>query len=308
MLLSDFIRYAERSLSDLYPSPEARGIVSMLCSARLGVKSYTHIVEPGYTVPEELLPGLESDLGRLRASEPVQYVLGYAEFCGRRFHVDRRVLIPRPETELLVSLASEIMRAAGGKPRVLDLCTGSGCIAWSLALDFPGAEVTAADISPDALDVARSQFSGPDPEFPGSGLVSSGSGPVCSGSVFSGPGFVLADVLGPVPAPIERKGPFGLIVSNPPYVMQKERPSMRRNVLDYEPGLALFVPDDDPLVFYRACARWTDALLAPDGCALFEINEALGDATASLMRSFGFGSAEVLPDLSGRARFVRVRR
>ena len=296
MLLSDFIRYAERSLSDLYPSPEARGIVSMLCSARLGVKSYTHIVEPGYTVPEELLPGLESDLGRLRASEPVQYVLGYAEFCGRRFHVDRRVLIPRPETELLVSLASEIMRAAGGKPRVLDLCTGSGCIAWSLALDFPGAEVTAADISPDALEVARSQFSGPDPEFPG-------SGPVCSG-----PGFVLADVLGPVPATLERKGPFGLIVSNPPYVMQKERPSMRRNVLDYEPGLALFVPDDDPLVFYRACARWTDALLAPDGCALFEINEALGDATASLMRSFGFGSAEVLPDLSGRARFVRVRR
>ena len=287
MLLSDFIRYAERSLSDLYPSPEARGIVSMLCSARLGVKSYTHIVEPGYTVPEELLPGLESDLGRLLAFEPVQYVLGYAEFCGRRFHVDRRVLIPRPETELLVSLASEIIRAAGGKPRVLDLCSGSGCIAWSLALDFPEAEVTAADISPDALDVARSQFSGP---------------------VFSVPEFVLADVLGPVPATLERKGPFGLIVSNPPYVMQKERPSMRRNVLDYEPGLALFVPDDDPLVFYRACARWTDALLVPDGCALFEINEALGDETASLMRSFGFGSAEVLPDLSGRARFVRVRR
>ena len=287
MLLSDFIRYAERSLSDLYPSPEARGIVSMLCSARLGVKSYTHIVEPGYTVPEELLPGMESDLGRLRASEPVQYVLGYAEFCGRRFHVDRWVLIPRPETELLVSLASEIIRAAGGKSRVLDLCTGSGCIAWSLALDFPEAEVTAADISPDALEVARSQFSGP---------------------VFSVPEFVLADVLGPVPATLERKGPFGLIVSNPPYVMQKERPSMRRNVLDYEPGLALFVPDDDPLVFYRACARWTDALLAPDGCALFEINEALGDEAASLMRSLGFGSVEVLPDLSGRARFVRVRR
>ena len=303
MLLSDFIRYAERSLSDLYPSPEARGIVSMLCSARLGVKSYTHIVEPGYTVPEELLPGLESDLGRLLASEPVQYVLGYVEFCGRRFHVDRRVLIPRPETALLVSLASEIIRAAGGKPRVLDLCTGSGCIAWSLALDFPEAEVTAADISHDALEVARSQFSGPDPESPGSSLVSSGSG-----SVSSGPEFVLADVLGPVPATLERKGPFGRIVSNPPYVMQKERPSMRRNVLDYEPGLALFVPDDDPLVFYRACARWTAALLAPDGCALFEINEALGDEAASLMRSFGFGSAEVLPDLSGRARFVRVRR
>ena len=294
MLLSDFIRYAERSLSDLYPSPEARGIVSMLCSARLGVKSYTHIVEPGYTVPDELLPALERDLGRLLASEPVQYVLGYAEFCGRRFRVDSRVLIPRPETELLVSLASESIRAAGGKSRVLDLCTGSGCIAWSLALDFPGAEVTAADVSADALEVARSQFSGP---------VSSVPDPVSSG-----PEFVLADVLGPVPAPLERKGPFGLIVSNPPYVMNREKPSMRRNVLDYEPGLALFVPDDDPLVFYRACARWTAVLLAPDGCALFEINEALGDATASLMRSFGFGSAEVLPDLSGRARFVRVRR
>lgn len=294
MLLSDFIRYAERSLSDLYPSPEARGIVSMLCSARLGVKSYTHIVEPGYTVPEELLPGLERDLVRLLASEPVQYVLGYADFCGRRFHVDRRVLIPRLETELLVSLASEIIRAAGGKSRVLDLCTGSGCIAWSLALDFPEAEVTGADISPDALEVARTQFSGP---------VSSVPDPVSSG-----PEFVLADVLGSVPAVLERKGPFGLIVSNPPYVMNREKPSMRRNVLDYEPGLALFVPDDDPLVFYRACARWADVLLAPEGCALFEINETLGDATASLMRSFGFGSAEVLPDLSGRARFVRVRR
>ena len=155
MLLSDFIRHAERSLSDLYPSPEARGIVSMLCSARLGVKSYTHIVEPGYTVPEELLPGLESDLGRLRASEPVQYVLGYAEFCGRRFHVDRRVLIPRPETELLVSLASEIMRAAGGKPRVLDLCTGSGCLAILAQGVFQNAAVTGADISPDALEVAE---------------------------------------------------------------------------------------------------------------------------------------------------------
>lgn len=263
----------------------------MLCSARLGVKSYTHIVEPGYTVPEELLPGLERDLVRLLASEPVQYVLGCAEFCGRIFHVDRRVLIPRPETELLVSLASGSIRAAGGKSRVLDLCTGSGCIAWSLALDFPEAEVTGADISPDALEVARSQFSCSGTEFPG-----------------SGPEFVLADVLGSVPAVLERKGPFGLIVSNPPYVMNREKPSMRRNVLDYEPGLALFVPDDDPLVFYRACARWTDVLLAPDGCALFEINETLGDATASLMRSFGFGSAEVLPDLSGRARFVRVRR
>ena len=246
-------------------------------------------------LPEEL-DRMHRSVVRRAKGEPLQYITGDTQFRIIDVACEPGVLIPRPETELLVSLASEIIRAAGGKPRVLDLCTGSGCIAWSLALDFPEAEVTAADISPDALEVARSQFSGPDPEFPGSSLVS------------SGPEFVLADVLGPVPAPLERKGPFGLIVSNPPYVMNREKPSMRCNVLDYEPGLALFVPDDDPLVFYRACARWADVLLAPDGCALFEINETLGDATASLMRSFGFGSVEVLPDLSGRARFVRVRR
>ena len=273
----------------------------MLCSARLGVKSYTHIVEPGYTVPEELLPGLESDLGRLRASEPVQYVLGYAEFCGRRFHVDRRVLIPRPETELLVSLASEIMRAAGGKPRVLDLCTGSGCIAWSLALDFPEAEVTAADISPDALEVARSQFSGPDPEFPGSSLVSSGSG-----SVSSGPEFVLADVLGPVPAPLERKGPFGLIVSNPPYVMNREKPSMRRNVLDYEPHSALFVPDADPLRFYAPIARYAARALRPGGALYFELNPLTADLTADMVRQAGFTQVDVYRDMYGKRRMMKA--
>lgn len=259
-------------------------MVSVLCGEKLGVKSYTHIIEPSRAIPDGVLPELLSCMERLMQAEPLQYVLGYAEFCGRRFKVDGRVLIPRPETEQLVGLAEERMRASGLKAGVLDLCTGSGCIAWSLRLDFPGTEVTAVDISGDALELACSQFPVPGPEF------------------------VQADIRGPVPELVRSRGPYGLIVSNPPYVLESERAAMRSNVLDHEPGLALFVPDDDPLVFYRACAAWAADLLAPDGCVLFEINEAFGPQTASMMRSCGFTTVEVLPDLYGKPRFVRACR
>jgi release factor glutamine methyltransferase len=167
-----------------------------------------------------------------------------------------------------------------GPLRILDLCTGSGCIAWTLALEMPGAEVTAVDISEEALAVASSQdFT---EEMARTGAIA--------------PRFIKADVLA---GPIEDLGQFDIIVSNPPYVMDSEKALMRTNVLDHEPHLALFVPDDDPLVFYRAIARWTDALLVPGGFGIVEINEALGPQTAAI-----FSNAEVVPDLSDRHRFV----
>ncbi len=282
MLLSDFIRRGTLLLESLYPSPEARGLVLMLCGERLGVRSYTHIIEPQYEVPAAGLPELEEALRRLSEGEPIQYVLGYADFCGRRFRVGPAVLIPRPETELLVAEAVSQLLSRERPCRVLDLCTGSGCIAWSLALEVPGTEVVAVDISGDALAVARAQFEGPSPLF------------------------VQADVLDAEQA--FGHGEFDLLVCNPPYIMESEKPLMRRNVLEHEPELALFVPDGDPLLFYRAAARWAQRFLRPDGVGIVEINESLGPGTEAVFRDAGFAKTDIIPDFASKSRFVRFSR
>lgn len=279
MLLSAFIRCGTERLSVIYPSPEAKGIVLMLCEERLGVKSYTHIIEPGYEIPVGALPALESDMDRLAAGEPVQYVLGYADFCGRRFKVNQSVLIPRPETEQLVSEAVSILLSGERPCRVLDLCTGSGCIAWSVFLEVPGTEVVAVDISDAALEVARSQFGGPSPRF-------------VKADVLSGPeGF--------------DEGLFDLVLCNPPYVMESEKSAMRTNVLNYEPGLALFVPDADPLVFYRAVARWSGRFLRHGGTGLVEINESLGPQTEAVFKYAGYKETQIVRDFFSKYRFVK---
>ena len=283
MLLAEFIRESVPALEKLYPSPEARGLVLMLCEERLGVRSYTHIVEPLFEIPEAALSGLKADMSRLAAGEPIQYVLGYTEFCGRKFKVGPSVLIPRPETGQLVDEALKLLAATGRPAKVLDLCTGSGCIAWSVALGAPGVSVTAADISETALALALSQFED----------VPSGA---------NAPEFVCSDLLGGCR---EICGRFDLLLSNPPYVMEKEKAAMRRNVLDYEPGIALFVPDDDPLLFYRALASVSPRLLDSFGTGIVEINEALGPETAAVFEAAGYKKTEILRDIFGKDRFVR---
>ena len=283
MLLAEFIRESVPALEKLYPSPEARGLVLMLCEERLGVRSYTHIVEPLFEIPEPELPGLKADMSRLAAGEPIQYVLGYTEFCGRKFKVGPSVLIPRPETGQLVDEALKLLAATGRPAKVLDLCTGSGCIAWSVALGAPGVSVTAADISEPALALARSQF-----EDVPSGV--------------NAPEFVCSDLLGGCR---EISGRFDLLLSNPPYVMEKEKAAMRRNVLEHEPGIALFVPDDDPLLFYRALASVSLRLLDSSGTGIVEINEALGPETAAVFEAAGYRKTEILRDIFGKDRFVR---
>ena len=255
----------------------------MLCEERLGVRSYTHIVEPLFEIPEAALPGLKAGMSRLAAGEPIQYVLGYTEFCGRKFKVGPSVLIPRPETGQLVDEALKLLAATGRPAKVLDLCTGSGCIAWSVALGAPGVSVTAADISEPALALARSQFE----DVPSGVNV---------------PEFVCSDLLGGCR---EISGRFDLLLSNPPYVMEKEKAAMRRNVLDYEPGIALFVPDDDPLLFYRALASVSLRLLDSSGTGVVEINEALGPETAAVFEAAGYKKTEILRDIFGKDRFVR---
>lgn len=283
MLLAEFIRESVPALEKLYPSPEARGLVLMLCEERLGVRSYTHIVEPLFEIPEAALSGLKADMSRLAAGEPIQYVLGYTEFCGRKFKVGPSVLIPRPETGQLVDESLKLLAAMGRPAKVLDLCTGSGCIAWSVALGAPGVSVSATDISEPALALARSQFKD----------VSSGA---------NAPEFVCSDLLGGCR---EICGRFDLLLSNPPYVMEKEKAAMRRNVLDHEPGIALFVPDDDPLLFYRALASVSLRLLDSSGTGIVEINEALGPETAAVFEAAGYRKTEILRDIFGKDRFVR---
>lgn len=283
MLLAEFIRESVPALEKLYPSPEARGLVLMLCEERLGVRSYTHIVEPLFEISEAALSGLKADMSRLAAGEPIQYVLGYTEFCGRKFKVGPSVLIPRPETGQLVDESLKLLAAMGRPAKVLDLCTGSGCIAWSVALGAPGVSVTATDISESALALARSQFKD----------VPSGA---------NAPKFVCSDLLGGCR---EICGCFDLLLSNPPYVMEKEKAAMRRNVLDHEPGIALFVPDDDPLLFYRALASVSLRLLDSSGTGIVEINEALGSETAAVFEAAGYRKTEILRDIFGKDRFVR---
>ena len=280
----------------MYPMPEARQMILMLCEETLGIKNYTHIVNPDYEISKadsDMLLGKLDDLSR---GMPLQYALGFADFCGLRFKVGPAVLIPRPETELLVrdalQQASRIMRmrAAYGKSaelvRVLDLCTGSGCIAWSIALNLPGAVVVGTDISEDALEVAHAQ------DFASELKARQAVAPV----------FVRSDVLD-----TEQDfpyGPFDIILSNPPYILPSEKSQMRVNVLDYEPEGALFVPQDDPMLYYRAIARWSERFLVPEGKALTEINAQLAEETKTVFRDAGFTGIEVIKDYFYKNRFV----
>lgn len=296
MLLAEFVKAGTKALESLYPQKEARSIVLMLCEEVLGTENYTHIVEPEFKIDDKKLPGLEAAMERLKKMEPVQYVLGHTEFYGRTFKVDPAVLIPRPETELLCRDAIKLgmrvyrMRSPYGKNaepvRILDLCTGSGCIAWTMALSIPGSRVTAVDISDAALEVAAGQ------DF---------ASELKSKETFK-PEFIKADVLDSEQE-IEL-GPFDMVLSNPPYIMESEKEDMRRNVLEYEPESALFVPDDDPLLFYRAIARWSQRFMSPEGVGLSEVNESLARQTETVFKAAGYAHTEIVRDLSDKNRYI----
>lgn len=288
MLLKDIIHRGIETVSVLYPEGEAREMVFAYMEDVFGLKSHMHILDPAYRLSDLDSDKALSDFARMSSGEPLQYVTGKAYFYGREFRVTPDVLIPRGETEIMVNVLSQ----EGTPKSVLDLCTGSGCIAWSLALENPGVEVTAVDISEGALSVASSQDFAQE-------MRSSGA---------QKPTFLKADVLkGPqacVGLVRPASGKFDIIVSNPPYVMESEKSAMRSNVLDHEPHLALFVPDDDPLKFYRAVALWAKELLAEEGTGMVEINEALGQETREVFTEMGFGYTEIVRDLHGKDRFV----
>lgn len=273
-------------LSSRYDSGEAKAVARLLLEKQCGM-SWTDVLCGGVEhLDESGAILLEHSLQRLEQGEPVQYVLGEADFYGRAFHTASGVLIPRIETEELIDAVLASQLPAGP---VLDIGTGSGCIAITLALELAqsadGDEsvnpVEAWDISEEALGIAR------------------GSAERLGADVK----FIKQDVLScELPMP---DGGYTAIVSNPPYICNKERACMESHVLDYEPGLALFVPDDDPLLFYRAITRYAAKALCNGGQLFFEINRAYGCETAQLLKDHGFVDVAVIQDQFGNDRIVK---
>ncbi len=270
------VSHIRNVLRECYPAHEASALARAVCCEMLGQRAVDYYLGKDITLSPNGAQKLQGILSRLCNFEPLQYVLGTARFLGRDFHVEPGVLVPRPETEELVELMLEEL---SGSLRVLDVGTGSGCIAVTLALELPEAQVEAWDVSADALAVARRNAAALNAEV----------------------GFVQCDVLDSDPPSGKR---FDVIVSNPPYVTESEKREMDRNVLDWEPPQALFVPDADPLLFYRRIARLGHGLLAGGGRIYFEINRAYGPDTVQMLCRMGYGSVRLLRDTSGNDRFV----
>lgn len=271
------------ALQACYPAGEASAIARWVLTEGFGISQTDIYMGKDIQFSQDDEQKFENILQRLRNYEPVQYVLGHAWFCGRRFGVAPGVLIPRPETEELIEL---ILQDYPTPPHwVLDIGTGSGCIPITLAAHWRTSHVEGWDISPEALAIAQRN----------------------NEAHVTQVRFSLHDILSPDPLSCEEG--FDLVVSNPPYIKQSERTRMERNVLDWEPELALFVPDDDPLLFYRTIVRRaSDGLLNPGGSLYFEINREHGAATAALLEEAGFTHVQLLKDLSGNERFVKGKK
>ncbi|MBQ2209591.1 MAG: peptide chain release factor N(5)-glutamine methyltransferase [Prevotella sp.] len=279
-------------LAQKYEEGEAKAISRMVYEVRFGLTLSDICIGKDTQLSANDQIELAEIAQRLERHEPVQYVLGQAEFCGRTFLVNEHVLIPRPETEELVQLIANSQKLSQRhtleerKANILDIGTGSGCIAITLAAMNPEAEVTAWDISAEALKVARENALLNHVEV----------------------AFQQVDVLN-LPSNIgHQPSVFDIIVSNPPYIINKEREKMEANVLDYEPHLALFVPDDDPLLFYRAIAKYGLTALKPSAWLYFEINPLFANDLRQMLASMSYHDIAIKEDAFGKQRMIRAQR
>lgn len=275
-----------RPLTAVYDQREAQSVARMVLEMRFGLTLADVLCGQ---MPDEC--DLRPIQQRLLAGEPVQYVIGEAEFGGRRFRVAPGVLIPRPETYELCLWVREVMsrcevRGTRYEERILDIGTGSGCIACTLAAELPEAEVTAWDISEGALAIARENARRTHVHVL----------------------FEQADILDPRLIAASPQNRYQVIVSNPPYICQKEQATMEHHVLDHEPHQALFVPDDDPLLFYRAIARYASLSLTPGGSLYFEINPLYATELSALLSAMSYHDIALKNDQFGKPRMIKATR
>ena len=274
-------RHFTTVLEECFPQREAEQLMRILLEDLFGIDLKAELMNPSMRIDELQYAQLENAVKRLLEGVPVQYVTGKAWFDGLLFHVDESVLIPRPETEELVQKVAEEL-AFDHPLRIWDIGTGSGCIAIALAKRFPKAEVKAFEVSETAMMTA------------------------CANAEFNEVkiDFILDDVLHPQSEVWQE--PVDLVISNPPYIRESEKAAMERNVLDHEPHSALFVSDDDPLLFYRQILLLARPQLNPGGSIWFEINEALGEEMVRLGRDMGLNGS-VMEDYHGKQRFASFR-
>lgn len=280
-MLKHLFDIAQKSLCEIYPDGEASQIAFMLLEGIYGASKTDVLL--GKT-PEKIVSGndFNAALARLKNQEPIQYVLGYAYFCGHKFKVNSSTLIPRPETEELVDLV--LSENSHKNPvNVLDIGTGSGCIPISLQLQRNLWKCTGADISKEALQIALQNS-------------------VDLGSTVD---FIQMDILHSASNRSENEKKYDIIISNPPYVLNSDKNEMQSNVLDYEPHSALFVPDESPLIFYKSILEFCHWHLKPGGKVYFEIHQKMGKPMVDLMKKNNFTDAETRLDFNNKVRFAK---
>ncbi|MCW5519655.1 peptide chain release factor N(5)-glutamine methyltransferase [Aureitalea sp. L0-47] len=266
----------QNKLKGIFPSEEIESFFILLSEHWLGYSRFDLAIKSDTVISSEEIKKIEEAIRRLQKEEPIQYIIGSTEFYGLDLKVTPDTLIPRPETEELVDW---IIKEHSGCKSVLDIGTGSGCIAISLAKNLPKTQVSAIDISEETLAVAGGNAEDHQADVE----------------------FLQLDILQATTLPET----YDLIVSNPPYVREMEKKQMKDNVLKYEPATALFVPDHDPLLFYRRIVELSKPALNNQGWLLFEINEYLGEAMLSLLKDSGFENVELREDFRGKHRFIR---
>lgn len=281
--MTETVAYIQDTLKDYYPLSEIKAFTRLIMERVCDIQPHQFLLCKDKELSGKEKEQIHNIIKRLLKYEPIQYIFGLTDFYGFEFEVNPSVLIPRPETEELVEL---IVHDYPKKPvDILDVGTGSGCIAITLRRLLAKSQVSALDISPEALKVAKRNAVRNRVQLT----------------------FYEKDILQPSATADSIPEEFDVIVSNPPYVMEKEKAEMEKNVLDYEPSLALFVPNDNPLLYYHNITRFAEQKLKKKGYLYFEINSQLGTQIVDMLRQMEFKNIELIQDLSGKDRFVKAQ-
>jgi release factor glutamine methyltransferase len=276
--IKDIRFFLSKELTKIYPEPELSALCIEIIKSVTGVSKFHQIYKPESQITPVQAMRIVNICNELKTGKPLQYVMGETFFYNCIIRVNQSVLIPRPETEELVDLI--IKENKGFKSNIIDFGTGSGCIAIALALNLKESSVTGIDISEEAIMIARQNAE-------------------LNKTTIS---FLTGDIFNFEPSSVEKAN---IIVSNPPYVRSSEKSQMRNNVLDFEPHVALFVPDEEPLLYYKSILKIADKILLPEGRLYFEINESLGKSMEGLLKEFRYSDIQIINDINNKERIIK---